>query len=123
MEAKILKTEDDYEKALEIVAGLMDARPNTKRAERLELWSFLLEDYERREHPIAFPDPVDAILFRMDQEDLKPRDLEPFIGSRSKVSEVLNRKRPLSIAMMRRLHEGLGIPAESLLKPTTLTTA
>jgi HTH-type transcriptional regulator/antitoxin HigA len=101
----------------------MDARPNTKRAERLELWSFLLEDYERREHPIAFPDPVDAILFRMDQEDLKPRDLEPFIGSRSKVSEVLNRKRPLSIAMMRRLHEGLGIPAESLLKPTTLTTA
>ena len=84
--------------------------------DELELWAHLVEEYEEEHYPIDLPDPIAAIRFRMDQQDLKPADLIPYIGSKSKVSEVLNRKRPLSLAMIRKLHSGLGIPAEVLLQ-------
>jgi HTH-type transcriptional regulator/antitoxin HigA len=116
MEAKIIRNEAEYGTALQLVESLMDAQPGTAAAEELELWSLLLEEYERRIFPMELPDPIEAIRFRMDQQGLKPQDLEEYIGSKSKVSEVLNRKRPLSLAMIRRLHKGLGIPADVLLQ-------
>lgn len=116
MEPKRIKTEADYEAALEVVASLMKARAGTPEADALDLWTFLVEEYEERAHPIEPPDPVEAIRFRMEQQGLTPADLEPFIGSKSKVSEVLNRKRSLSLSMVRKLHDGLGISAEVLIK-------
>ena len=116
MYPKILKTEAEYDSALARVAELMSAKLGTPEGDALELWSFLVEDYEDREYPIPLPDPVSAIRFRMEQQGLKYADLIPYIGSKSKVSEVLNGKRPLSLTMIRRLHEGLGIPADVLLQ-------
>lgn len=116
MKARILKTEADYEAALAYVDTLMDAEPGTPEEEELDLFSMLVEQYEREHYPIDPPDPVDAILFRMDQQGLTRADLVAYIGSQSKVSEVLNRKRPLSLAMIRNLHKGLGIPADTLLQ-------
>lgn len=115
MKPKVLKTEAEYEAAVKRVEALMDARPNTPRADELELWTLLAEQYEEKHHPIDPPDPVEAIRFRMDQMGLKQVDLVPYIGAPSKVSEVLNRKRPLSLPMIRRLNEGLGIPARALI--------
>lgn len=116
MDPKIIENEAEYEAALEKVAALMPARAGTPEADALRLWSFLVEDYENRTYSIDLPDPIEAIRFRMEQQGLKPSDLEPYIGNKSKVSEVLNRKRPLSLSMIRKLHEGLGIPAEVLLQ-------
>lgn len=113
---KIIKNEADYEAALTRIDELMDADPGTSKGDELELLVTLVEMYEEKTHPIELPDPIEAIKFRMEQMEMKAKDLIPFIGSRSKVSEVLSRQRPLSIAMMRKLHEGLGIPAEVLLK-------
>jgi len=94
----------------------MDAKPGTPDMDELELLTALVEMYEDRHYPISPPDPVDAIRFRMEQLGLSQKDMTPFMGNKSKVSEVLNRKRPLTLAMMRALHKGLGIPAEVLLK-------
>lgn len=116
MKAKILKTEAEYTAALDYIETLMDAQPGSAEEEELELFSLLVEEYEQEHYPIAPPDPIDAILFRMEQQGLARKDLVPYIGSQSKVSEVLNRKRPLSLQMIRRLHEGLGIPAATLLQ-------
>ena len=116
MKAKILKTEADYETALAYIETLMDAAPGSPEEEELSLFTLLVEQYEREHYPIASPDPIDAILFRMDQEGLTRADLVPYIGSQSKVSEVLRRKRPLSITMIRNLHEGLRIPAATLIQ-------
>lgn len=116
MKPKVIKNEAEYEAALAHVAELMDAAPGSPEEEELELFALLVEQYEQEHYPIALPDPVDAILFRMEQQGLTRSDLAQYIGSPSKVSEVLNRKRPLSLAMMRALHEGLGIPAEVLLQ-------
>ena len=116
MKPKIIKNEAEYEAALAYVYTLMDAEPNSEEEEQLELFSMLIEQYEQQHYPIAPPDPVDAILFRMDQEGLTRKDLAAYIGSQSKVSEVLNRKRPLSLSMIRNLHEGLGISADVLLQ-------
>lgn len=113
---KVLKTEADYEEALAYLDSLMDAKPGSSMEEELELFSFLVESYEKENFPIGLPDPVEAIKFRMEQQGLSRKDLEPFIGSPSKVSEVLNHKRSLSLAMMRALHKGLDIPAEVLLQ-------
>lgn len=113
---KIIKNEADYETALARIDELMDVNPGTPEEDELELLVTLVEMYEEKTHPIGLPDPVEAIKFRMEQMEMKQKDLIPFIGSRSKVSEVLSRQRPLSIAMMRKLNEGLGIPAEVLLK-------
>lgn len=115
---KVIKTQKDYNKALKNVESLMDRDPKvgSSEANKLELLILLIKDYEGKHFPVEAPDPIEAILFRMEQEDLQPRDLIPYIGSRSKVSEVLSRKRPLTLTMIRALHEGLGIPIKSLIK-------
>ena len=116
MKAKILKTEAEYETALAYIETLMAAAPGSPEEEELSLFALLVEQYEREHYRIEPPDPIDAILFRMDQEGLTRADLVPYIGSQSKVSEVLRRKRPLSITMIRNLHEGLRIPAATLIQ-------
>lgn len=116
MKPKVIKTEIDHEMALAHLETLMDAEPGTPQEEELELFAVLIENYEREHFPIGLPDPIEAIKFRMDQQELTRKDLEKYIGSPSKVSEVLNRKRPLSLAMIRALHQGLDIPAEVLLQ-------
>ena len=113
---KVIKTEKDYESALARINDLMDADPGTPEGDELELLVTLVELYEKAKHPIDLPDPVEAIKFRMEQLGLKQKDLIPLIGSRSKVSEVLSRQRPLSITMIRKLNAGLGIPAEILVR-------
>src|ERR1035438_2653823 len=115
---KVLNTKEDYEEALELVGMLMekDPDPDSEDGEKLDLLTTLLRDYESRMFPITLPDPIDAILFRMEQKNLKPSDLVAYIGSRSKVSEILSRKRPLTLTMIRALESGLGIPAKVLLK-------
>lgn len=116
MKPKVIKSRADYQAALAHLEKLMEAPPGTPQAEELELFAVLLDNYEREHFPIRLPDPVEAIKFRMEQQGLTRKDLEPFLGNQSKVSEVLNRKRPLSVAMIRALHEGLDIPAEVLLQ-------
>ena len=115
---KIIKSESDYENALIAIEELMDLDPDegTPEAETLELLTLLIQDYESRLVERELPDPIEAILFRMEQQGLKQKDLEPYIGSRSKISEVLSRKRPLTLSMIRALHKGLGISAEVLLQ-------
>jgi HTH-type transcriptional regulator/antitoxin HigA len=113
LKIRILKNEADYEAALaEIEKIMVSPRPD---ADRLELLALLVSDYENKHYPIDMPEPVEAITFRMEQMGLTRKDLERYIGSKSKVSEVLNGKRRLSLSMIRALHEGLGIPAEVLL--------
>ena len=116
MKIKLIRTEEDYQQALEQLEELMDAMPGSIEEEELDLLSFLVDHYEQENFPIDLPDPVEAIRFRMEQQGLTQKDMIAFIGSQSKVSEVLNHKRSLSLAMIRALHEGLGIPAEVLLR-------
>ena len=96
MKPKVLKTEPEYTAALARVESLMEARPGTAREEELELWSLLVERYEQEHFPISLPDPVEAIKFRMDQEGLRQKDLEKYFPGKNRVSEILNRKRPLT---------------------------
>ncbi|WP_199914800.1 hypothetical protein [Pseudovibrio sp. Alg231-02] len=111
-----IRTEADYDSALERIEVLMDEASDDDRSQdELEVLCTLVEAYEAKHHPIDLPDPIDAIKFRMEQEGLSQKDLEPFIGSRSKVSEVLSRKRSLTLAMIRALNKHLGIPAEVLI--------
>lgn len=117
-DVKPIRTEADYERALAEVERLWGARSGTPRGDRLDVLATLIDAYESEHHPVDPPDPVEAIRFRMEQQGLTRKDLEPMIGSRTRVAEVLNRKRRLSIAMIRRLHDGLGIPAEILIRPT-----
>lgn len=117
MNWKIIKNEEDYSKAIDALEKLVCIdSPSPKQLEELELATFLVEKYEQENHPIPLPDPIEAIKFRMEQEGLTRKDLAKYIGSASKVSEVLSGKKPLSLAMMRALYEGLGIPAEVLLQ-------
>ena len=116
MKPKIIKTEEEYAEAVARVEALMDAKPGSAKEEDLELWSLLVEHYEKENFPIDLPDPVEAIKFRMEQEGLRQKDLEKYFSGKNRVSEVLNHKRPLSIGMIRALHRGLGIPAEVLLR-------
>jgi len=116
MNAKIIKTEQEYQQALARLSALMDAEYGSPEGEELELLSFLLEKYEKDHFPIGLPDPIEAIKFRMEQQGLTRKDLVQYIGSQSKVSEVLNKKRSLSLAMIRSLRKGLDIPAEVLLQ-------
>jgi HTH-type transcriptional regulator/antitoxin HigA len=116
MKPKVIKTVAEYEMALAHLETLMEAEPDALLEEEMELFAVLIEDYEREHFPIGLPDPIEAIQFRMEQQGLTRKDLEKYIGSPSKVSEVLNYKRPLSLAMIRALHSGLGIPAEVLLQ-------
>ncbi|MGI6414383.1 MAG: ImmA/IrrE family metallo-endopeptidase [Thermoguttaceae bacterium] len=116
MVAKVIKNDREYEAALERIEALMDAARDTPEGDELELLTTLVEVYEDKHFPINLPDPIEAIRFRMQQAGLKQQDLVPFIGSRSKVSEILAGKRPLSLKMIRALHQQLGIPAEVLLR-------
>ena len=115
---KPIKTEADYDAALAAIERLWDSEPNTAAADHLEILVTLVEAYEAQHWQIDAPDPVAAISFRMEQQGLTRRDLEPFLGGRGRVSEVLSGKRPLTLAMIRRLHDGLGIPLESLITPS-----
>ena len=117
-ELKPIRSDADHAAALEEVERLWGAPVGTPEGDRLDVLATLIEAYEERHHPIDPPDPIEAILFRMEAQGFTRKDLEPFIGSRARVSEVLNRQRGLSIEMIRRLHEGLGISAEVLIRPT-----
>jgi HTH-type transcriptional regulator/antitoxin HigA len=117
MEIRPVKTKTDYETALEEIEQLFQAEPGTPDGDRLEVLTTLVEAYEDQHYNLPLPDPIDAILYHMESRGLSRRDLEPYIGSRARVSEVLNRKRPLSLDMIRRLSTGLGIPAEVLIQP------
>jgi len=117
MELRPIRTQADYKAALKMISSLLDAHEGSREAGMLEVLSVLVEAYEEEHHPMEPPDPIEAIKFRMEQMGLTRRGLEPYLGSRARVSEVLNRKRPLSVEMIRRLNAGLGIPAEILIRP------
>ena len=116
MEIAPIKTKRDYQRTLKEIEGLMTAKRDTPEGDRLDVLVTLVEAWEARHYPLDLPDPVAAIRYHMEQNGLAPKDLAPYVGSRNRVYEVLNRKRPLSLKMIWRLHKGLGIPAESLIK-------
>jgi HTH-type transcriptional regulator / antitoxin HigA len=117
-EMKPIRTEADYEAALEEVAALWGAVSGTAKGDRLDVLATLIDVYEAKHYPMDPPDPVEAIKFRMEQQGLTRKDLENIIGTRTRIAEVLNRKRSLSIGMIRRLHDRLGISAEILIQPS-----
>jgi HTH-type transcriptional regulator/antitoxin HigA len=110
-----IKNQRTYRRALKEIDSLMNAKRNTPKGDRLDVLVTLVEAWDRKHYPLDLPDPVEAIKYHMDQNGLQPRDLIPFIGTRNRVHEVLNRKRPLTLRTINRLHRGLGIPAESLI--------
>jgi HTH-type transcriptional regulator/antitoxin HigA len=110
-----IKTENDYRNTLQEIEGLMMAKTGSIEGDRLDVLVTLVEDYERKHYPIDFPDPIEAIKFAMEQRSLTVKDLVPMIGKTNRVYEILNRKRQLTLPMIKRLHKDLGIPAESLL--------
>jgi len=116
MDVLPIKSQRDHRRVLKEIEGLMAVWRNTPDGDRLDVLVTLVEAWERKHYPLDLPDPVEAIRYHMEQGGLKPRDLIPFIGSRNRVHEVLNRKRTLTLPMIRKLHQGLGIPAESLIK-------
>jgi HTH-type transcriptional regulator/antitoxin HigA len=116
MQVTPIKSQRDYRRVLKEIEGLMTAKRNTPEGDRLDVLVTLVEAWETKHYPLDLPDAVEAIKYHMEQQGLTPRDIIPFIGNRNRVYEVLSRKRPLTLAMIRRLHEGLGIPAESLIK-------
>jgi HTH-type transcriptional regulator/antitoxin HigA len=117
MDIHPIRTDADYRKALKAVAPYFDKEPEpgTEEGDRFEILATLIEAYETKHFPLELPDPIEAIKFRMEQSGLAVKDLEPMIGRTNRVYEVLNRKRPLTLSMIRRLHRDLGIPAEALL--------
>ena len=117
-DVKPIRSKRDHEMARKEVEGLWGAKLGTPDGDRLDVLATLIDVYEAAQFPIDPPDPIEAIKFRMDQQGLTRKDLEPLIGTRTRVAEVLNRKRNLSIGMIRRLHERLGISAEVLIRPT-----
>jgi HTH-type transcriptional regulator/antitoxin HigA len=123
MEIKPIKTEDDYMATLSEVERLFDAAPDTPEGDRLEVLTTLLEAYEKAHYSIPSPDPVEAIKYWMESRGITRQDLEPLMGSRARVSEIFNHRRGLTLSMIRNLHDKLGIPAEALIKPTTLRHA
>ena len=116
MNIEPIKSSGDHRRALKEIEGLMLAERDTPEGDRLDVLVTLVEAWEARHYPVDLPDPVAAIRYHMEQNGLAPKDLAPYIGGRNRVYEVLNRKRPLSLKMIWRLHQGLGIPAESLIK-------
>jgi HTH-type transcriptional regulator/antitoxin HigA len=117
-ELKPIRTEADYEAALAEVERLWGAKSGTPKGDRLDVLATLIDAYETKHYPMDPPDPIEAIRFRMESQGLTRKDLEPLIGHRGRVAEVLNRKRGLSIEMIRNLHEKLGISADVLIRPT-----
>ena len=123
MDIRPIRTEADYQAALVEIERMFSAEPNTPEGDRLEVLVTLVEAYEARHYPVEAPDPVEAIKYYMESRGLSRGDLEPYIGSRARVAEVMNRRRPLSLGMIRRLHTGLGIPAEVLVQPYAVVKA
>jgi HTH-type transcriptional regulator/antitoxin HigA len=117
MQIRPVKTKADHRAALKAIERLMDAKPGTPAGDRLEILTTLVDHYESQHEPIEPPDPIDALLYHMESRGLTRRDLKSFLGSRARVAEVLNRRRALTIDMIRKLHEGLGISAEVLIRP------
>jgi HTH-type transcriptional regulator / antitoxin HigA len=117
MNIKPIKTEADYQESLAQIERLFNAEPGTPEGDTLDVLITLVEHYEEIHESIPFPTPIEAILYHMESRGLSRQDLEPYIGSRARVAEVLNRKRPLSIEMIRRLRTGLGISADVLIQP------
>ena len=118
MDIKPIKTQSDYQSALKEIEKLMMARPDTAEGEKLDVLVTLVEAWEARHFPMDLPDPVAAIQFEMERRGMTAKDLEPMIGRSNRVYEILNRKRSLSLGMIRKLHKQLGIPAESLIRET-----
>jgi HTH-type transcriptional regulator / antitoxin HigA len=123
MDIHPIKTEADYQAALRRVDALMHAQPNTPEGDDLDLLTTVITAYEAQHYPISPPDPVEALVYWMETRGLTRRDLEPLLGSRARVAEILNRRRTLTLAMIRRLHSALGIPAEILIQPYSTSTA
>lgn len=123
MEIRPIRTESDYQAALAEIERLFDAAPNTPTGDRLDVLATLVEAYEAQHYSLPAPDPIEALTYHLESRGLSRRDLEPYLGSRARVAEVLNRKRPLSLEMIRRLHTGLGIAAEILIQPYALATS
>ena len=123
IELKPIRTKADYRKGLAEVERLWGAKSGTQEGDRLDILATLIDAYEAEHYPIDPPDPIEAIKFRMEQQGLSRKDLEPLIGTRTRVAEVLNRKRNLSIGMIRRLHDRLGISAEVLIRPSRKSKA
>jgi len=123
MEIKPIKTEADYEAALERIGRLMNAQLGTPEGDELDVLATLVEHYESQRHPMDAPNPIEAIRFRMDQYGLQDKDLVPYIGRSGRVSEVLGYKRKLTLPMIRKLHAGLNIPTESLVQDYDLKRA
>ena len=117
MDIRPIKTDADYRAALNDIENLMMAEPDTVEGEKLYILVTLVEAYEAKHFPMDLPDPVEAIKFEMERKGLTVKDLEPMIGKSNRVYEILNHKRSLTLKMIWKLHEGLGIPAESLIKP------
>ncbi len=120
MDIKPIKTETDYESALEEIERLFDAEPDTPEGDRLEVLATLVQAFEAQHYSIPLPDPIEAIKYYMESRGLSRRDLQAYIGSRARVSEILNRKRRLSLNMIQKLAAGLGIPAQVLIQPYDL---
>ena len=116
MEIKLIKTEKDYQKALKRLETIFDAKPHTKDGDELDILGFLIEKYEAEHYHIDAPDPIEAIKFRMEQMGYKQKDLAEIIGYKGRVSEILNRKRKLTLEMVRSLHEKMNITLESLIQ-------
>ena len=117
-EIRPIRTERDYEAALAEIERLWGAKGDTPEGDRLDVLATLIDAYEAEHDPMDPPDPIEAIKFRMEQQGLTRKDLEEIIGTRTRIAEVLNRRRGLSITMIRRLHERLGISAEVLIRPS-----
>lgn len=117
-ELRPIRTEADYDAAMVEIERLWGAKNGTPKGDRLDVLVTLVEAYEVKHYPMDPPDPIEAIRFRMEQQGLTRKDLEPMIGTRNRIAEVLNRKRSLSIDMIRRLHDGLGISADILIQPS-----
>ncbi|MCP5162389.1 MAG: transcriptional regulator [Hahellaceae bacterium] len=117
MDIRPIKTDADYRAALNDIENLMMAEPDTVEGEKLDILVTLVEAYEAKHFPMDLPDAVEAIKFEMERKGLTVKDLEPMIGKSNRVYEILNHKRSLTLKMIWKLHEGLGIPAESLIKP------
>ena len=123
MRIKPIKNERDYRRVLKEIETLMEAKAKSAEGDRLDVLVTLAGAWEEKHHSIDAPDPIEAIRFAMDQRGLSRRDLEPYIGSRARVAEVLNHKRSLTLPMIRKLHNGLGIPAEVLIRDHSLRPA
>jgi len=123
MDIKPIRTEEDYEAALARIEEIFDAEPDTPEGDELEVLGSLVELYEKKNYPIGMPDPIEAIKIRMEDLGLTRKDLENEIGSKGRISEILNRKRPLTLPMIQRLSERLGLPTEVLAQPYPLARA